>query len=109
MSVVQVDSLSRRFASTHAVRDVSFTVERGQIFGLLGPNGSGKTTTLACTLGLLAPTSGRTHVLGEPSRRIHATQGRVGTVFDGASLLPGLTVRANLEYARRLLGPAAQK
>jgi len=107
MAVLDVCSLSKRFGVVRPVRavdDVSFTVEAGQIFGLLGTNGSGKTTTLACVLGLQRPSAGSSRVLGVPSARLHATRGKVGAVFDSADLLTGLTVRANLEYARRLLG-----
>jgi len=101
---LRISSLSRRFGATQAVRDVSLVVERGQIFGLLGPNGSGKTTTLACTLGLLRPDSGSIELLGVPAAAIHRTAGKVAAVFDEATLLPGLSVLDNLEYARRLLG-----
>ncbi len=104
MSVLEVRALDKRFGRVHAVRGVSFAVEQGQVFGLLGPNGSGKTTTMACALGLLAPDSGQVHVLGVPSSRIHETHGRVGALFDAATLVAGLTVRQNLEYARTLLG-----
>ena len=104
MSVLEIRSLAKRFGSTSAVRDVSFAVERGDVYGLLGPNGSGKTTTLACALGLLRPDRGEVRVLGVPAARICTTDGKVGAVFDGSNLVPGLTVRANLEYARRLLG-----
>jgi len=97
-------SLVKRYGRFEAVRDVSIEVERGAIYGLLGPNGSGKTTSLACALGLLRPTSGTAEVLGEPAARIARTRGRVAAVFDRPALVPGLTVAANLRYVRRLLG-----
>lgn len=106
MSVLELHSLTKRYGDTLAVEDLSFTVERGGIHGLLGPNGSGKTTALACALGLLRPSSGDARVLGVPAREIHRTAGRVGAVFDSASLVSGLTVRQNLAYAQRLLGHA---
>src|SRR5262245_35074431 len=104
MAVLEVRALEKRFGRVHAVRGVDFAVERGQIFGLLGPNGSGKTTTMACALGLLAPSAGEAFVLGTPAARIHETHGRVAALFDGATLVGGLSVRQNLEYARILLG-----
>jgi ABC-2 type transport system ATP-binding protein len=104
MAALEIRGLERRFGRVRAVADVSLTVERGQVYGLLGPNGSGKTTTLACALGLLRPTRGEVRILGESSRAIHRLRGRVGAVFDTDCLLGGMTVRANLEYARRLLG-----
>ena len=104
MPALEVRALSKRYGRAQAVENVTLTVERGQIYGLLGPNGSGKTTTLGCALGLIRPSRGDVRILGEPARRIHRTQGRVGAVFDIACLLKRLTVRQNLEYARRLLG-----
>ena len=104
MAVLEIDALTKRYGRVLAVDDVSFRVERGQVFGLLGQNGSGKTTTLSCALGLLRPTGGRTAVLGEPWRTVHRTQGRVGVVFDAPILTKGLTIRGQLRYARRLFG-----
>jgi ABC-type multidrug transport system ATPase subunit len=106
MFALEVDSLQKRYGKTVAVESVSFAVEPGSIFGLLGPNGSGKTTTLACMLGLVKPTAGRIAVLGESPRRLHRTLGRVGVVFDAPVLVRGLTVRRQLAYATRLFGHA---
>ena len=113
MTVLEIDRLCKRYGRTQVLFDVSLSVERGQIYGLLGPNGSGKTTSLACALGLTRPNSGRAFVLGEPSSRVHRTRGRVGVVFDRSVLVSSLTVRQNLEYLRRLGGytdarPAAE-
>jgi ABC-type multidrug transport system ATPase subunit len=104
MTALRIESLAKRFGRTEAVRDVSLTVERGQIYGLLGPNGSGKTTTLACALGLLRPDRGRLEVLGIPSNRLHRAAGRVAVVFDEPDLVRSLSVAGNLAYTRKLLG-----
>lgn len=104
MAALEVMGLTKRYGRYLAVDDVSLTVERGQLFGLLGPNGSGKTTTLRCSLGLLAADRGRISLLGVPSRSLHRTDGRVAVVFDGPTLVPNLTCEQNLAYARRLLG-----
>lgn len=101
-----VRGLSKTYGRVRAVRDVSLTIGEGQLFGLMGPNGCGKTTTLACALGLLRPDPG-THtleILGGPAASIHRRAGRVAAVFDTADLVPGLTARANLRYAQMLLG-----
>ena len=103
-AAIELEGLTRRFGSRTVIEGLSLEVPRGSIFGLLGPNGSGKTTTLSCTLGLLRPTAGSARVLGEPAGRIHRLQGRLGVVFDSAVALPGLTVLQNLAYVRRLLG-----
>lgn len=101
-----VRSLTKSYGAMRAVQDVSLTVQRGDVYGLLGPNGSGKTTTLSCALGLLHHDAGTIEVLGRPAARIHETAGRVAVVFDSATLVDGLTCRQNLQYARRILGHA---
>ncbi|MBL6721356.1 MAG: ABC transporter ATP-binding protein [Planctomycetes bacterium] len=105
--VLEVQDLVKRYPEHTALDGVSFQVERGQLFGLLGPNGSGKTTTLSCALGLMRPTSGSSSVLGIPSRQFHRTQGRVAVVFDAPVLLRGHTLAANLAYVARLRGAAS--
>jgi ABC-2 type transport system ATP-binding protein len=101
---LELRGLTKRYGARTVVEGLSLEVPAGSIFGLLGPNGSGKTTTLSCALGLLRPTAGTARVLGEPVARIHRLQGRLGVVFDAAIALPGLTVTQNLAYVRRLLG-----
>jgi len=64
MHAITVENLTKRYKSTLAVDDISFTLPQGRILGLLGGNGAGKTTTIAMLLGLLVPTSGRVTVLG---------------------------------------------
>ena len=61
---IQVTNLTKKFKDFIAVNDVSFEVERGEIFALLGPNGSGKTTTMKCMVGLSLPTSGNISIEG---------------------------------------------
>lgn len=104
MPVLQVDALKKRYGHVVAVDGVDLTVQKGEVHGLLGPNGSGKTTTLSCCLGLLRPTSGKIEVLGEPAGELYRTSGKVGVVFDSPHLLPSRTVSANLAYAARLRG-----
>ncbi|MEM9799669.1 MAG: ABC transporter ATP-binding protein [Planctomycetota bacterium] len=101
---LRVRELRKRYGATEAVRGIDLTVERGQVYGLLGPNGSGKTTTLSCALGLLAPTSGSIEVLGEPANKLYRTRGRVACVFDVPALLRGHSVAQNLDYQARLRG-----
>ena len=105
-AALTVRDLVKTYGKTRAVDGVSLTVERGEVYGLLGPNGSGKTTTISCALGLLTHEAGSIEVLGRPAARIHETAGRVAVVFDGATLVDGLSCRQNLQYARRLLGHA---
>ncbi len=104
MAALAVRDLVKSYGATRAVQGVSLTVQRGDVYGLLGPNGSGKTTTLSCALGLLHFDSGSIEVLGRTAQRIHESAGRVAVVFDSATLVDGLTCRQNLQYARRVLG-----
>src|SRR5215470_823695 len=103
-AALAVRKLSKSYGAVRAVQDVSFEVPAGSVCGLLGPNGSGKTTTLSCALGLLGFEAGRIEILGVPSSQIQRTHGRVAVVFDSATLVDALSCRQNLQYARRLLG-----
>ncbi|MFN2121724.1 MAG: ABC transporter ATP-binding protein, partial [Anaerolineales bacterium] len=96
---IAVDNVTKRFGSFTAVNGVSFEVGRGEIFGFLGPNGSGKTTTIRMMLGLMAPSGGSVHVLGMKvdgdARRIRP---RVGYMSQRFSLYNDLTVLQNLKF-----------
>ncbi|MEX5746225.1 ribosome-associated ATPase/putative transporter RbbA [Massilia sp. X63] len=100
---VEARALWRRFGEFVAVRDVSFRIARGEIFGFIGSNGCGKSTTMKMLTGLLAPSSGEAWVLGQPVRR-HDLAGRrrVGYMSQGFSLYRELSVRQNLLLHARL-------
>ncbi len=74
MQPLQVESLTKRYGPVTGAEDITFAVGRGEVFGYLGPNGSGKTTTIRFLMGLLRPTGGRCRILGEPVRVGRATQ-----------------------------------
>jgi ABC-2 type transport system ATP-binding protein/ribosome-dependent ATPase len=93
---LEARSLVRRFGDKVAVDHVDFTVEFGEVVGLLGANGAGKTTTIRMLSGLLDPTSGSAHLLGRPPDR--ASQRRLGYVPQGLGLYTDLTVRENLAF-----------
>jgi len=103
--VIRADRLSRRFNGRWAVRELSFEVEAGRLFGLLGGNGAGKTTTLSMLLGLLIPTSGRVEVLGHDMQRhrYHALA-RMNFSSPYVDLPHRLTVEQNLRVYARLYG-----
>src|SRR6185295_9684778 len=107
---ISAHGLTRRFGDFVAVDDVSFSIERGEIFGFLGSNGCGKTTTMKMLTGLLGITAGRAELLGRPvSATDLKTRMRVGYVSQSFSLYEELTVRANLElHARLYRVPAAE-
>ncbi len=102
---VSVRDLTRDFGSFRAVDHIAFDVPRGQIFGFLGPNGSGKTTTIRMLLGLLRPSDGEAQVLGCDIRR-HAARirPRLGYMSQRFSLYDDLTVLENLRFYGRTYG-----
>ena len=104
MSLVQLSSVTKRFGDTTAVDAVSFVVEPGEVVGLLGANGAGKTTIMRMLLGLLRPTSGRIEVDGEPVTV--ETRRHVGYVPQGLGLYRELTVEENLAFAADAHGVA---
>ena len=98
-AVIEVRDLQRRFGKFIAVKDVSFKVQRGEIFGLLGANGAGKTTTFRMLCGLLPVTSGDVRVAGLDLRRATArARGRLGYMAQRFSLYADLTVLQNLRF-----------
>ena len=100
---IEAEALTKRFGAFIAVDHVSFTIERGEIFGFLGSNGSGKTTTMKMLTGLLPATEGRARLFGRPvNPRDLETRRRVGYMSQAFSLYGELTVRQNLELHARL-------
>ena len=92
-NVIEVAGLTKRFGSLTAVDDVSFSVERGAIFGLLGKNGAGKTTTVEILEGYQSPDQGRVQVLGvDPKKGGGAWKDRIGLVLQDSDFDPLHTV-----------------
>ncbi|WP_157000787.1 ABC transporter ATP-binding protein [Agromyces laixinhei] len=94
---IETHGLSKRFRSQLAVDGLDLAVPQGAVFGFLGPNGSGKTTTIRMLLGLVAATAGEARVLGaEMPRRLDAVLPRVGALVEGPAFSPYLSGEANL-------------
>lgn len=105
MSVLDVAHLCKVYPGKVAVDDLSFSLREGEIFGLLGPNGSGKTTTILMLLGLLEPTSGTVSVLGhDPLREPLQVKRMVGYLPDTVGFYENLTLFENLDYTASFLG-----
>jgi len=94
--VIEVAGLTKRYGSTVAVQDLSFTVQAGRVTGFLGPNGAGKSTTMRVILGLVHPTSGTTSVLGSPYRELERPEKRVGALLETFDAHPGRSGRNHL-------------
>jgi ABC-2 type transport system ATP-binding protein len=94
--VIEVEGLTKRFGSTLAVDDLSFSVMPGTITGFLGPNGAGKSTTMRAILGLVRPTAGRTAVLGRRYRDLDEPVRRVGALLETFDAHPGRSGRNHL-------------
>lgn len=102
---VEVEGLTKSFDGKVVVRDLSMKVRRGQIYGFLGPNGSGKTTTLRMLCGLLTPDSGRGTALGyDITRNSAEIKRQVGYMTQRFSLYEDLSIRENLEFVARVYG-----
>ena len=102
---IDTTDLTRRFGDFIAVQDVNLRVEAGQFFGFLGPNGAGKSTTIKMLTGLLAPTSGSIHILGEDLKQNSADVKRqIGVVPEGMALFGRLTAEEYLRFVGRMYG-----
>lgn len=95
--VIETSALTKRYGDVVAVNDLTLRVPRGGVFGFLGPNGSGKTTTMGMLLGLVHPTSGGARIFGDPAGR-PATLRLVGAMIETPTFYPYLSGRANLRY-----------
>ena len=109
-SAIEVRGLSRKFGSFVAVKDLSFSVEEGEIFGFLGANGAGKSTTIRMLCGLLRPTSGTAVVGGiDVTRDPEGVKRRIGYMSQKFSLYELLTVDQNITFYAGLYGLAGER
>jgi ABC-2 type transport system ATP-binding protein len=103
--VIRAEQLTKRYGANLAVDHIDLEVDAGEIVGILGPNGSGKTTTILMLLGLTEPTGGRAVVAGfDPLRDPLEVKRRVGYMPDQVGFYDGLSARDNLAYTGRLAG-----
>jgi ABC-type multidrug transport system ATPase subunit len=103
--IIQVNSLSKRFTEIKAVNDLSFSVQKGEVYGFLGQNGAGKSTTIRMLLTLVAPTHGSIHIFGKDiqAHRKEILQ-RVGAIIEKPDLYKYLTALQNIQIIAKLSG-----
>lgn len=101
--VIRTDGLTKRYGEILAVDGLSMEVPRGRIFGLLGPNGSGKTTTMGMLLGLVKPTAGSFTLFGSNSPHVESLR-RLGAIVETPAFYPYLSGRDNLAYFQGIGG-----
>ena len=103
MYAIQTDQLTRDFESVRAVDQITLEVDNGSLFGFLGPNGSGKTTTIRLLLGLLEPSGGKSTVLGfDPIKEGDKVRGNCGALLEHTGLYERLTAEENLDFYARV-------
>ncbi|GCE07947.1 ABC transporter ATP-binding protein [Dictyobacter aurantiacus] len=101
--VINVSHAKKYYRTVHAVEDISLQVRSGEIYGFLGPNGSGKTTTIGMMLGLIYPTGGTIEIFGEQITPMHnAGLRRVGTLMGSPSMMMAYSARRNMQMLHRL-------
>src|SRR3954469_13665253 len=107
---IDVRGLNKSFGEKHVVKDFSLQVRRGEIYGFLGPNGSGKTTSIRMICGLLKPDSGSGQCLGhDVVSETAAIKREVGYMTQRFSLSEGPTIRENLDFVARMYGMRDRK
>ncbi len=103
--ILEVENLTKRFGDFTALKDLTFEVEPGEVFGFLGPNGAGKSTTIKMLCGVLTPTAGRARALGfDLFTEADQVRQQIGYMSQKFSLLDDLTVGENLAYFGQLYG-----
>jgi ABC-2 type transport system ATP-binding protein len=103
MHVIETRGLTKRYGDIAAVDDISFAVESGQVFGFLGPNGSGKTTTIGMLLGIITPTAGEVRLLGLSGRKgLFEARQRIGATLETPNFYPHLSGWDNLRIVANL-------
>lgn len=109
-TVIKVEHLAKSFGSFQAVKDVSFTVSRGDVFGFLGPNGAGKSTTIRCLLSLIKPNAGKIELFGKSYTNCRSEiLSKIGSIIEKPDFYKYLSAQKNLEIFARISGASVSK
>ena len=114
-AIIEIEGLRKEYRGRHgkrlkAVDDLNLSVPEGGVFGFLGPNGSGKTTTIRCMLGLVSASSGSTAVLGRPTpSQLAQVMPHVGAIVETPAMFPTMTARENLQLLGAIDGIGKQR
>ncbi|HBI03857.1 MAG TPA: ABC transporter ATP-binding protein [Paenibacillaceae bacterium] len=107
---LEVKNVKKKIRGKEIIKGISFKVEQGEIFGFLGPNGSGKTTTIRMLVGLIRPTAGNIEICGyDIQKHTNKALENVGCIVENPELYPYLTGMENLEHFARMLPHVPQK
>ena len=101
--VVQTVNLNKKYKNKHALKDFNITINKGDIYGLIGVNGAGKSTLIKIIAGITMPTSGSLELFGDECD-LDAKRRRIGSVIENPSFAPNLTAKQNLEYYATVMG-----
>ena len=107
--ILQIEGLTKRYGNRTVVDRLSLSVERGDIFGFLGQNGAGKSTTIRMALGLVRPTLGRVLLLGDTARPPLRALKRVGAIVEAPVFYENFSGRDNLRVLAAMSGGASRK
>ena len=109
-TIIKVEHLAKSFGSFQAVKDVSFTVSRGDVFGFLGPNGAGKSTTIRCLLSLIKPNAGKIELFGKSYTNSRSEiLSKIGSIIEKPDFYKYLSAQKNLEIFARISGASVSK
>jgi ABC-2 type transport system ATP-binding protein len=103
-NTLEVEQVEKTIRGKRIIKGITFTVREGEVFGFLGPNGSGKTTTIRMMVGLIRPTAGRIRVCGYDIQEQHTKAlAKVGSIVENPELYPYLTGMENMEHFARMI------
>lgn len=109
MKALVVNQLSKEYKTKKAVHDISFSLETGEVFALLGRNGAGKSTTINMLTGILTPTSGTIEILNTPYRHMNKIKQRIGVLPDNSNYYNEMTAIQHMKFFAQVKGVSARK